>query len=267
MKKKNFIVFVFIFLLSLGVFSLVGCEKNETKAKKSDISMVNPNGPKFLKGILLDITYGDMILLDEYIEYVDEEYTIIAKDADGIETDLTYYPAWTPTHPGKYTITYTILEGENKGSNSFELTVSPKKIAVELNFRSPYFVNGESIDFESYFDSLNINVDSYYDYEVVMEYIEHNGERTDIEKNATSYTFNEGGIYTVHFYIKSLDGQVKNYKEDITVYAWNSEFYDWMKENNVYAGINIDEDVDRTLINVNCTIDTKFKDKLIIYPN
>lgn len=29
---------------------------------------------------------------------------------------------------------------------------------------------------------------------------------------------------------------------------------------------NIDENVKRTIINVNCTLDTKFKDKLIIYP-
>jgi hypothetical protein len=29
---------------------------------------------------------------------------------------------------------------------------------------------------------------------------------------------------------------------------------------------NIDENVKRTIINVSCTLDTKFKDKLIIYP-
>ena len=232
--KRRIAQYVVVLLLLFAFSLLSGCKQGTSTTEN------NTDGPQFLKGILLEIEYGDSILLDEYIDYVSDEYTIIAEDEQGIKEDLTDYPSWMPSHPGKYTITYTILDGNNKGSNSFELTVIPKRIMVELNYRNPYFVKGDSIEFDSYFEKMNINVDSFYDYEVRMEYIEHNGEKIDIEKGSSSYQFDDYGEYILHFLVETIDGQIKRYKEKIIVYNWNSEFYSWMKENHI-SGYNISE--------------------------
>lgn len=223
-RSKKILVSIFTCFAAFSMFAACG---------KGD-------GPLFLKGILKEIEYGESILLDEYIDYVDDsEFTITVTGPNGYEQDLTSYAAWAAPAPGVYTITYTVAEGENEGSNSFDLTVVAPEIQAEYTLQDPKYVKGETIIFNDYFETLNLYVDSYYSYTTIMESVTV-GETTKDVSTATTYTFTEAGTHTFKFRIQSEDGQIVRGSEDITVYGWDGDTYAWMKENNI-SGYKLEE--------------------------
>ena len=178
---KKWLLGTMIGLSSIAL--LTGCGKSE--------------GPKFLKGILTEIEYGEFLLMGEYIEYVeDSEYTIIVKDANGVEEDITNKNSWVPPAPGVYTVIYTVASGANKGTNSFEITVTVPKIRVSYSLQNPTFVVGETVSFASYFEEMNIYAQSYYPTQTLMESVTV-GETTTSLEWQTEYTFTQGGDHMV----------------------------------------------------------------------
>jgi hypothetical protein len=140
-RKKNIVLTIAV--TALACFSALGtaCTKGKGEGE----------GPLFLKGIDKEITFGDSIILNEYIKYVtDSSYTIVITGADGYRADVTNQSYWEAQEPGVYTVTYTVDGGENKGTNSFELVVKAPDLTWQYNLTSTIYDVGQTLNFSDY---------------------------------------------------------------------------------------------------------------------
>ena len=213
-----------LLLASVGVLTAtvvcVGCKKVESP------------GPQFLKGILKEIELGEGITLSHYIQYAtDSGYTITVSKGDYSE-DITNKKYWAPDEPGVYTVTYTVEEGEFKGTNSFELTVHVPAISWTYTLDNTIYDVGDTLLFADYIEKMNISVQSYYDWEVVMDSLSTGtGEVSLADKD--SWTFTEPGGHRFKFHVESEDGQTISMSQTVNVRLFETEMKAWMEQNNV----------------------------------
>ena len=99
---------------------------------------------------------------------------------------------------------------------------------------------------------------------VVIKEPIRNGTYTTLKYTDKIYTFNT----TINiFAVKSGNISGNSICEELSNII--ERFFDevYKMKININAGmINIDEDVSRTIITISCRVDTKFKDRLVIYP-
>ncbi len=233
MKKR--IKKALLLLASIGVLSAtaacVGCKKVESP------------GPQFLKGILKEIELGEGITLSHYIQYAtDSGYTITVSKGD-YSKDITNKKYWAPDEPGVYTVTYTVEEGEFKGTNSFELTVHVPAISWTYTLDNTIYDVGDTLLFADYIEKMNISVQSYYDWEVVMDSVSTGtGEVSLADKD--SWTFTEPGGHRFKFHVESEDGQTISMSQTVNVRLFETEMKAWMEQNNVsfYNALRLEND-------------------------
>ena len=210
-------------ILSAGV-ALGGCGGEDQPAATS--------GPRFLKGIDKEIDLGDGIDVGDYIDYVtDSEYTIIVSK-EGFSEDITKKRYWQPDEPGLYTITYTVEDGEFKGTNSFELKVSAPKMTWKYTLVNTIYDTGEVMDFVDYFGLMNISAQSYYPWKMVMDSVTLGEETIDLT-GETSWTFEEAEQHVFKFHIEAEDGQSYALSQAVNVRYVDQEMLTWMDENEI----------------------------------
>lgn len=191
----------------------------------------------FNEGYLEEIILGEPIMLDEYIDpSLTNDYTaILICDETGQERDLKELVQWTTDKPGMYTLTYTVKSGEYKGTISTKIKVVVSKATWKYSNSTLVYRAGETMSINLFKRSLNIAVNSYYDYEFYVSEVKYNGKSEDL-KGKTSYTFPEHGEFTFTFCVETEDGQILSAEQSITVrkqqvLAEGAE--EWMAENNI----------------------------------
>ena len=197
----------------------------------------NEGGPVFNEGYLTEIVLGEEIMLDEYIDpETTEEYTMILTcDATGETRDLKEVFQWTTDTPGTYTLTYTILSGENKGTITTKINVVVPKATWQYSLPTIVYRVGDTMELGYLERSLNLMVKSYYGYEFFIREIKI-GDKTESLEGKTSYTFKEDGDHVVTFAIETEDGQTlaSNIKISVRPQQILAEgAQEWMEENNI----------------------------------
>ena len=147
------------------------CAKDKDGSSEEPITSSVQQELYFHEGYLDTITLGDSFILDEYVVFSNSEnddYSLVV--TLGEQTiDLTGRPVWTPQEPGEYTMTYTINSGEYAGSCSIKLIVVAQKMEWSYSTETRFvYEEGTTMHFADFFEKLNIEVRSYYDYEIKM---------------------------------------------------------------------------------------------------
>lgn len=223
MSKKRFIKW--LSLATIGIVTMatgVACGGDDDDGKK----------PQFLEGIDTEIELGDGLDLSDYIDYVtDGEYKITV--SDGVNTeDISKKRYWEPVEPGKYTITYQVLDGEFKGENSFELIVNVPTMTWKYTLQNTIYDTGYTLDFEEYFANMNVSAHSYYPWKMVMDSVTINDETTDLA-GYTEWTFASSDAHVFKFHIESEDGQKYTLAQSVRVRYVDQEMIDWMDNNQI----------------------------------
>ena len=173
------------------------------------------SGPQFLEGALAEVPVNETVRLNEYIDYVEEDYTITVTDKDGNVTDLTDKTYWIPTIPGEYVLTYKIESGKQKGTATFTLNVKIPELTWEFNVQNRPYNYGDTLKFNEYFGSLNIFT-SLPNCKYIMDSVEVDGEEIDLT-GESEYTFASRSDHTFKFHAESADGQKCEGREVISI--------------------------------------------------
>lgn len=223
LRKKLLIMFTCLFL---GVISLVAaCQSTENTEK----------GPKFLEGAYTEVTIGESILINEFVEFGDEEdYKFTITDPKGKEKDFSSRPMWTPEELGAHKMTYTINSGSNKGTATYEVTVVAYDIEWSFNNnQSITLQRGQPIIFDDLlYNTLNTTVTSYCDYEVKMISVTVDGEKTEFT-DETSYTPESLSDHVFRFRVTTEDGQSREATVIVHIQYIDEYMEGWLAENNV----------------------------------
>jgi len=180
------------------------------------------SGPQFLEGALADIQVEDTVRLNEYIDYVEDPYTVTVTGEDGTVTDLTNKTYWIPKTKGTYILTYTIKSGASKGTATFTLNVKNPELTWEFNIQNIPYNYGETLNFNKYFGSMNIFT-SMPNCTYVMDSVEVDGEVIDL-LGKTEYTFASRSDHIFKFHAESPDGQICEGREVISIKYVDSEY-------------------------------------------
>lgn len=224
MRKKMKVaslLFVLTGLLTLGG-TLSACQKP------------TENGPRFLKGIDKEIVLGEGIETTAYIDRVaGSTYSVTVSKGDFF-LDITQERYWEPDEPGVYTVTYTILDGNYAGVNSFELTVTAPELTWEYTLVNTLYDTGYELQFDEYFQTMNIAAQSYYPWKMVMDSVTFNDQTVDLT-GETSWLFTEGVPHRFKFHIESEDGQAYSLSQMVEVRHFDQDMRAWMTSNDVTA--------------------------------
>ena len=106
----------------------------------------------FLPGVQTTIGLGDSVLIKDIIDAAEKGTYTVTLTYNGEVEDITRYVAWQPTEVGTYVLTYTINEGENKGTYTHTLeVVSPEYIKVSRLLEPITFLCEQEVDFDELF--------------------------------------------------------------------------------------------------------------------
>ena len=193
----------------------------------------------FNEGYLEEITLGEPIMLDEYVDpSLTDDYTLIlTHDETGTQRDLKMLGQWTTDVPGTYTLTYTVNSGEHKGTISTKIEVVVADARWQYSTPTLVYRVGESMSFNALKRNLNIVVKSYYGYDFFVESIKVNGEVKSLA-NTSSYTFADEGEHIITFGVETEDGQVLKAEQKISVRSQQllaEGAAEWMEENGMTA--------------------------------
>ena len=203
------------------------------------------NGPKFLKGIQTDMLLGESIMLGHFIDYVEDgKYTVIITGPDGYQEDVTHKSYWSPEEPGEYTVTYTVLSGKSKGTNSFVMDVRVPTLSWEYTMNNVVYDTGDKFYFDTYFEEMNVSAMSFYPWEMVMDSVTVGGEKIEFDREDTYYEFAVSGEHIFESHIETEDGQTSMLKQSINVRYVDPTTLAWLEENNVdvHNGLRLDAD-------------------------
>lgn len=226
MKLKKRIQLV-LACLCLGIFSCI----------TACTSVFGERGPKFLEGAYTEITVGKSILIDEFVEFDDEqEYEFTITDPRGKERDYSARPIWTPEDLGEYVMTYTILSGLNKGEATHVVNVVPNadEFSVTYNNRQLFTIQrDDAVIFEDFFRTLNLNVSAYAnEYEVEMVSVTVDGSKTELI-GETEYTPESLSDHIFRFRVTTPYGQSKEMTVIVAVQYMDEAMQAWLSQENV----------------------------------
>ena len=186
----------------------------ETEAEKK--------GPQFLEGALANIYVNDTVVLSEYVDYVNEPYTLTVTDPNGNVQDLSTQVVWYTDAPGAYVFTYTVKSGKSKGTSTFTLNVSYPELTWDFTLKNLPYLFGDVLHFDEYFSDMNITA-SLENYEVYMDSVEVDGQTINL-RDQDSYTFQSMSDHTFKFHAESSDGQRCEGREVISIKYIDAEY-------------------------------------------
>ena len=203
---------------SASMMTFASCGEVDNRPTIEGVSFAGEEektGPQFLEGALVDVQVNDTIRLNEYVDYVDDPYTLTVTDEAGSVVDLTGKTYWVPKTSGKYVLTYVIQSGERQGTSTLIINVQMPELTWEFNVQNIPYNYGETLDFNSYFGSLNIFT-SLPNCTYIMDSVEVDGDEISL-LGETSYTFASRSDHTFKFHAESPDGQSCEGREVISI--------------------------------------------------
>ena len=193
------------------------------------------DGPQFLEGAWGTIKIGNTLVLAEYVDYVTEgDYTIEIQGENGYSKDVTRKKAWQPEEPGSYQIVYTVKSGEFKGVSKFDIEVVVPKVTWAYSANNNFYTYGEPIDFEEFFDEMNISAKSYYSWEMVMDSVVVDGQTITFEEGTTEYVVDSFSPHTFYYHLETEDGQTREGKQMVEIRYIDEETMSYLEENNIH---------------------------------
>ena len=218
MKKTKFWKALLLSALTVTFLALgVACGDKSTSEKQFT---------GFQDGVAVKVRRGELITLEEFIVYVtDSEYSItLSKEGSDKVEDLTNGTRWAANKPGTYTFTYTIFDGEYKGTYTHTFVVPADGISWSCSLNPITVMYDKELLFEDIYKKLNIYVNSYYPWEPFVESVYVNGQLIEIDANATSYYVKDLAAHDVIFGVRTTDGQkMKSIVKLNVVYSEHTE--------------------------------------------
>ena len=172
-------------------------------------------GPQFLEGALTEIETGSTVVLNEFVDYVFDEYTLTLTDSQGNVTDLTNASYWMANDPGEYYFTYTIKSGEKAGTAKFNFVVKNPTLTWQFTLENKPYNYGDELIFSDYFGGMNIYT-SLPKCEIVMDSVEVDGEEIDLT-GRESFVFESRSDHTFKFHAEAPDGQICEGREVVSI--------------------------------------------------
>ncbi len=200
---------------SVTTFAMASCDLFGKKAQEDGFT-------GFLKGAQTEFEVGMEFNFKEFVDVVsDSDYVITISNDQGFSEDITRSKGeetddWAL---GKYTITYEVIDGENKGTYTYEFElVAPRlKVFTTIGDEDMVMRLGQPLVFANYFAGLNLDVRCYKgEYTVSMQSVVIGdvpfGEADTREvislEGQTSYTPTVAQPHYFTMKVVSLDGQV-----------------------------------------------------------
>lgn len=122
----------------------------------------------FLPGVATQTPVNEMILWEDFIDYVDDGESTVELSIGDWSEDVTDNIMWTPEEVGEYTITHTVDDGKYKGVYTHELEVVAPHMMWTHSFEELDLFYETEVSFEEIYEKLNIFVDTYYEWEPFM---------------------------------------------------------------------------------------------------
>lgn len=210
MKKTSMIKCLFVSALGCLTLGLVSCTNS---AKTNDY-----NG--FLDGAQESVLQGDSLLIKDIIDLVENGRYTITVTYNGVTEDITNKISWTPMELGTYVITYTINDGENKGTYTHSVeVVSRPYIVVSRDIEPEVFLYEQEISFEEFFEAQSITVSSHEigTWEPVMISVRVDGAITTFNETQTSYKIQSLSDHFFTYAIRTLDGRERRFVAQMKV--------------------------------------------------
>lgn len=244
-KKKSFRAFLACLLAGVTCGMAVACGSKDADVVDEDAFT------GFLKGYLVDLKIGNTFYVKDYVDVVnDSEYTIVLAKKDGSwSEDITSSRVLETLGlaPGEYTITYTVLGGENEGTYvaNFNLVVPQLQVGYNLKAENMEALLGSTLVFEEYLSTVEWDIQSYYDYTIRPDYVWIGEDGEEDLSGKTSFTFTEDKQHAFHFTVITEDEQTYPVMIPIDVVKVADSAKAFMSENNVvaYKYNEIDEDM------------------------
>jgi len=200
-------------------------------------------GPQFLEGSVHEMSLTGTLVVNEVVDLsLSDDYEIIITGPNGYRKDISKRSTWYPDEPGKYVITYTIKSGKNKGTATFDLNVKVPDIDWQYTLENKPYNVGDVLKFEDYFEGMNISVNSYYPWKMVMDSVEVDKEVTNL-KDKTEYTFTKLSNHLFKFHVETEDGQTAEAREVISMKYINKNYLANLQSRNIelYGETYVDE--------------------------
>lgn len=226
MKKKKSLSILLLFIVAIMCI-VSGCTAQGKSEEK---------GPKFLEGAITETEVGVDVLISELVEFDDSvDYDFTITDPSNKEKDYSSRKIWIPEDVGKYTLTYSILEGKNKGVATHTVEVLGRAIEWSFDNTSPYIYQKDTdLVFDELFRDMNILVKSDYPYTLSMMSVLIDGERIDLT-GKTSYKLSTLTEHLFRFRVDTQDGQYSVATVVVGVRYMDEATQEWFDANNMTA--------------------------------
>ena len=227
-KGKIFKALLFVGCLSSCLFAITACKKNKEVDMRPTIEGVSfveetvTKGPRFLEGALEEISVGTTVVLNEYVLFTGDSYSLTLTDEDGNVTDLSKKSYWVAHDVGQYVLTYKITSGDNAGTAKFNLTVVNPPLTWQFTLQNLPYNYGDELVFADYFGDMNIYT-SLPDCEIIMDSVEVDGEIIDLT-GRESYVFESRSDHTFKFHAEASDGQICEGREVVSIKYVDPEY-------------------------------------------
>lgn len=223
--RKSLLGLLVTMLIGVFAFAVACSQGKESK------------GPKFLEGAYTEVTLGESVLIDEFVDFGDEkDYRFTITDPDNKEKNLSNRPMWTPETLGVHKMTYTINSGVNAGTATYDVTVVPYDLEWSYNnFQSITLQMGEPIIFdELLYGIMNARVTkSSTDADIKMISVTVDGVKTEFSETQTSYTPQSLSDHVFRFRVTSEDGQSDEATVIVSIQYIDEVMSAWSTENEV----------------------------------
>lgn len=200
MKKSKWIKGLLLGAVGFVTLGVAACGE---KGKQEENTFTG-----FTPGIATQIKRGELVFLDEFIDYVDGAYTITIMGGV-LETpeDITDKKRWAAEFPGEYTITYTIHEGENAGTYTHTFIVPADTLAWGHRTEPITITYEKEFTFDWFYRELNLAITSYYPWEAFIDNIRIENEVREISADATTYFVDALQPHYITYGVRTQDGQ------------------------------------------------------------
>ena len=146
MKKTNVMKGLLLGALGFATLGLASCGGSSSSSQQSAYT-------GFLVGAQVSAYIGDDILIKDIIDAAEKGTYTVTITHNGEVEDVTNKAAWQPMEVGTYVLTYTINEGENKGTYTHTIeVVSPEYIKVSRLLKPVTVLYEEELVFEEFFN-------------------------------------------------------------------------------------------------------------------
>jgi len=198
MKLKRLITsLMLVSLLFLTVGGLGACSNKGNK----------PEYTGFLPGATAKIPVGEMILVEDFIDYPEEGESKIEISKGDFSKNLTNRATWTPDEPGDYVMTHTVTGGKYEGEYKLGIEIIASAMTWAHSSAEMNLLYDTDFEFNDMYDTLNIAVDAAFEWEFFVQSVRVGNTITEFDKDATSYHIKDLDTHYFIYGVRAENGE------------------------------------------------------------